>query len=533
MKKFRVEEGKILLADLLPSNRFYVLALVSILFISFGLRLTGISWGLPDETHRLSYHPDERNILYAITNLNPGDLDFNPNYFYYPTFHVYLYFTILLFTGAQTSQLATIILIGRIVTLFFGTLSVYVIYLLGKEFFGDEIGLIASTLLGIVPLHVIHSHFLTTDVPVTFWLLTSMLFCFKLLNSGGKKWYLLAGFTGGLAVATKYNAGLIIIPILTAHILNRLTAKVGLSVLLDKRISLAYILIISTFILTSPYTIIAFSEFKYHLTLITSYLNTPNAEWFDSGNGWIYHITNSLYFGMGLPLLAFSFFGLLISVWKEKEKSLIILSFIIPYFLWVGNWQARFARFILPIVPFLILLTSYGLYYLWIKHRRGGTLIFLSILLYTAILTVAYSQTMATPDPRDQAHTWIKDNISKNSTIGLLPTFQSTFQFFTPPLIGYDLILTLNSSDLKEMNVGYFILSELDYRVYLKTKKTKEKYYLESEFLNYLFNGSDYRVIKVFKNDHKFLFIDLTNEYLPHDMIYANPEIIIFERVKQ
>ncbi|MFQ5800246.1 MAG: hypothetical protein ACE5HH_00820, partial [Candidatus Hydrothermarchaeales archaeon] len=54
----------------------------------------------------------------------------------------------------------------------------------------------------------------------------------------------------------------------------------------------------------------------------------------------------------------------------------------------------------------------------------------------------------------------------------------------------------------------------------------------ESAFLDYLFNGTDYRIVKSFQNEQRFLFIGLSEEYLPHDMKYANPKIVIFERLK-
>jgi 4-amino-4-deoxy-L-arabinose transferase-like glycosyltransferase len=526
------EKSKTVIAGLLPSKRVYLLFLGSILILSLGLRLSGISWGLPNETHSLSYHPDERNILYGISNINLGKFDLNPNYFYYPTFHIYLVFVILQIIGGKISTLATLILIGRFTTVFFGVLSVYLMFLIGKEFDGDKLGLITSAFLAITPLHVIHSHFLTTDVPVTFWILITLLFCLKILNSGAKIWYILAGITGGLAISTKYNAGIVVLPILTAHLLNHWKTELKFSNFFKKRILLSLSILIITFLLTSPYTLLAFSEFKRDITLITIYLNTPNPEWFDTGIGWIYHIKNSLYYGMGAPLLLLSFIGLFVSLWKKRDKSLIILAFVVPYFMWVGNWQARFARFILPIVPFLILLAAYGLFHLWWKYRRIGTLIFLVMFLYTITLTFSYNNVMMSNDPRDQGYAWIDDKIPQNSTIGLLSTFQSTFQFFTPQLDRkkYDLVFTQNISELKDKNINNFIISDFDYYPYLKSNKSKNNYPKESQFLEYLFNNGNYKIIKTFHNEQKFLFINLTNEYLPHDMKYANPKIIIFEK---
>jgi hypothetical protein len=521
MIKFPPASKKSFLRGLLPGKNIYILALLCILLLSLGLRLHGIKWGLPNENHLLSYHVDERNIYYAISNMNPSEFDFN----------LYLVLLILKSFGVNLAPTASSILIGRLITVFFGVMSVYILYLLGRELHNEELGLISSTILAITPLHVIHSHFLTTDVPVTFWILTSLLFSVKILNSGKTRWYILAGVTAGLGVSTKYNAGLIVFPILIAHILNRRNAQKTISILKEKNILLSFSLIIATLFVTSPYILLDFSEFKRDIILINIYLNTINPEWFDTGIGWIYHLKESLYHGFGLFLLSLSFLGIGESLWKRRTESMLILSFIIPYLFWVGNWQVRFARFILPLVPFLIIFSVIGLFFLWSKSRALGVLVFLGIFVYTTTLTVSYNRTFATEDPRDHASSWINDNVPPGSIIGL----PSTFQYFTPPidLSRFNLIFTRKVSVLKEIEADYYITSDLEYRVYIKTKKTIEKYPSDSIFLNYLFNSTDYRTVKTFKKDQKFLFIDLTREYLPHDMIYANPEIIIFERVKE
>ncbi|MHA2219726.1 MAG: ArnT family glycosyltransferase, partial [Candidatus Hodarchaeales archaeon] len=142
---------------------------------------------------------------YAISNMNPSEFDFNPNYFVYPTFHIYLVLLTLKSLGVNLAPTASSILIGRLITVFFGVMSVYILYLLGRELQNEELGLISSTIFAITPLHVIHSHFLTTDVPVTFWILTSVLFSMKILNSGKTRWYILAGVTAGLGISTKYS----------------------------------------------------------------------------------------------------------------------------------------------------------------------------------------------------------------------------------------------------------------------------------------------------------------------------------------
>jgi len=181
------------------------------------------------------------------------------------------------------------------------------------------------------------------------------------------------------------------------------------------------------------------------------------------------------------------------------------------------------------LVPLFILFAAVGIVFIMSKSKKIGVLIFITLFLYTSALTISYDLTMVSQDPRDQAHKWIKDNMPHGSLIGL----PSTFQLFTPPLDveEYEQMVTWNASELRRKNINYYIISDLDYRGYVKTEKTRREYPSESAFLDYLFNGTEYKVVKTFRNAHRFLFINVSSgEYLPHDMKYTNPEIIIFER---
>ncbi|RMF91283.1 MAG: phospholipid carrier-dependent glycosyltransferase [Methanobacteriota archaeon] len=545
MTESYVDRIKHLKSILQPSKNGYAFALGLTLLLSLGLRLYGIKWGLPNEHHILSYHPDEAVFLWIASQMDIYNLDFNPHWFIYPTFYYYVVLVPLLliahlgvisfepdliFYGLHPEEVGKALLIGRSITAVFGTLTGYITYLIGKEAYDENTGILSALFLAIAPLHVIHSHFLTTDVPVTFWIMTSVLFCFKILDSGDMRWYIFAGATGGLAIATKYNAGLIVLPILTAHILNRWKTQGTLPNIFEKKILFAVILLISAFLLTNLYAILDFPEFKRDVIWTARSLNVGGevTEWLDTGSGWAFHIKSSLYYGLGAPLLLLGIFGAAVSLYRKTPRTLLLLSFFFPYYVLVGSWKVRYARHILPLIPFLTVFAAYGLLSLWHKTRKTGLLLLLIALGYTGALTLSYIQTMASPDPRDQARIWIDDNIPENSTIGA----PYSTQFFTPPIDTgrYNLIFTRSISELTEKDVEYYIIDDLDYRVYMRSRKARELYPSEAEFIDYLFNGTDYKVVKTFQNKQSFLFINLTDTYLPHNMKYANPKIVIFER---
>jgi len=102
----------------------------------------------------------------------------------------------------------------------FFSLLVLVMYLWMKEVFSWPIGLFAAVSVGLIPNMFGFAHFAVTDMPLAaMWFLTA--YCFwKGLESW--RWSLILGIVWGLALATKFPALLIPIPLLLwAHLFRR------------------------------------------------------------------------------------------------------------------------------------------------------------------------------------------------------------------------------------------------------------------------------------------------------------------------
>ncbi|MCX7917397.1 MAG: hypothetical protein N2589_04650, partial [bacterium] len=85
-----------------------------------------------------SFHPDEENILKSISNMNPQKFDFNPNFFEYPSFYIYIVALVLKilslfklihitsdisFYFSNPDEIAKFYLTGRLITLMFSILT--------------------------------------------------------------------------------------------------------------------------------------------------------------------------------------------------------------------------------------------------------------------------------------------------------------------------------------------------------------------------------------------------------------------------
>jgi 4-amino-4-deoxy-L-arabinose transferase-like glycosyltransferase len=338
----------------IATRRPALLVLLLLFIVALVPRLIGLQWGLPTEQRWYSYHPDEREIAFAVGSLDFFGGDFNPNFFNYPSLYIYLtYIVHVLANGLElmgTTQapasnapavwplLHDIILSGRVVTAVLGAATVPLVYLLGREISGHRVGLLAALLLALLPGHVQHSHFATVDVPMTFfvalslWLATRALRQYQEVNDrqheegnphvsrSRLKLLLLAAFAVGLAAATKYNGVLVLAAPLAAlfalkqrHWLSNAGLLIGTAAL--------------GFLIGCPYSILSFREFwgdgknlgfAYELFV---HPRLGSGEIFqNTGNGWWYHLTFNLPFVMTVPVLAVVLAGLFATVAAVRDK---------------------------------------------------------------------------------------------------------------------------------------------------------------------------------------------------------------------
>src|SRR6476661_2982011 len=162
-------------ADLRPSHVGLALALLAAALLRF--------WTLG---HGLPYSPgvDEPELVVrAVRMMQSGD--FNPHFFDYPTLYIYIQLVVAVarfLMGAIHGQWTTLAgvtpadfyLWGRIVTVLFGTATVFLLHVAGLRW-GARTALLSAALLAVMPLHVRESHFVLTDVPVTFFVTLTFL----------------------------------------------------------------------------------------------------------------------------------------------------------------------------------------------------------------------------------------------------------------------------------------------------------------------------------------------------------------------
>ncbi len=93
-------------------------------------------------------------------------------------------------------------------SLLFGTLTIPLIWWVGRQWFGPPSGIAAATLLSLSDFHIAFSRSALTDVPLCFWLLLAVYFFERSFRDLSWPTAIAAGVTTGLAWWTKYNGWL-------------------------------------------------------------------------------------------------------------------------------------------------------------------------------------------------------------------------------------------------------------------------------------------------------------------------------------
>jgi len=208
--------------------RYLLCALV--VAIAAVLRFAGISYGLP-----FQFHPDESSYVYQAINFGKGDL--NPHNFYHPTCFQYtlsLWLVVGLAAGYLKGMWRSLMefqadyivnthhfwLWARALAALIGTATVYLTYVVGRRRYDVATGLLAAAVLALSFLHIENSHYATTDVAMTLLVPAVLFMALGLVDRPSPFYYGFGGLFSGLAAATKYPGGMLIVAIIAAHLLR-------------------------------------------------------------------------------------------------------------------------------------------------------------------------------------------------------------------------------------------------------------------------------------------------------------------------
>lgn len=426
-----------------------------VLAVAAALRLIGITWGLPDATHVFSYHPDEFHSLRGAFSMALGDL--NPHFFNYGSLSLYLVGAAAalahgeIFASISDAVPGGPILPGairawtldaRIVTVIFAVATVAVVYAIAREIWNHRAGLAAALLLALAPLHVLHSHYATVDVPGAFFVALALLLAVRMMHAMTLRNAAWAGIACGLAASVKYSGALVLVAPLAAWLLAFRDARATPE---DRppigALVLPPLAALAAFALTSPYTFLDWPNAWRDISFEMAHMRAGDDLWMMAAwpNGWLFHLSG-LALGTGFIMLAASAVGLTSGLAVGRRELLPLLVFGLVAFAVIGNSAVRYARYEMPLLPVLAVLAG-GLVsndlFAMVRGRMPawGMAAAITTLLAgsawgAAVLDQRMLRELVLPDARDLALQAIEREVPAGGTVGLI----SEPWFYQPPV---------------------------------------------------------------------------------------------------
>jgi 4-amino-4-deoxy-L-arabinose transferase-like glycosyltransferase len=405
-----------------------LLTLVLILAIAAALRFWGLGAGIP-----YAIGVDEPELMNrAVLMMRTGD--YNPRFFDYGGLYLYLQLIVasLRFLagaiGGEWRSLSEVgpenfYLWGRALTAAFGTLTVLLVYQIGMRW-GTRYALLAAALMAVMPLHVRESHYVLTDVPVTFFVTLTFLLSLRAHEQPRLSSFAWAGAAAGLAIATKYTGGLVLLlPLLAiwmtpADRVSRTHATLAV-------IAACF----GAFLVAAPYSFLDLPGFLNGFArLAAAYKGErpPEPAWLL----YLKHLRGSLQW----PALLLAIGGLVLGVVRAvrgpgRVRWTFAVVFPLLYFWFISRQTLVFGRYLLPIVPFLCILAAAAVVAgVSLLRRfdipravRTALIVGLTIaaILPPGIQAVNFSRDLGKRSTTAMAYDWIRANIPRGSVIAV------------------------------------------------------------------------------------------------------------------
>ncbi|MBI4549654.1 MAG: glycosyltransferase family 39 protein [Candidatus Omnitrophica bacterium] len=463
--------------------------LAFLILAGLALRLWRLPYGLP---HII--FSDEGHHIYWALNMGGGDL--NPHQFVHPTLFFYLCFAAdcaYTLWGMATGLFqragdawtlyrndpTVFYLIGRLWSVFFGTLTIPLVFWTGRMLFNTAAGMLAAAFLAFSLLHVQYSQIAYLDVPLTFFVLLSLSLAIAGVERRNNRLLLCSAFFGGLSASIKYNglAAAMFAPLaLLVRCLSgtweyRAKNFLGLSFLFGACFLLA-------FTIGTPYWLLDFSAFKRDvLDVFTTYnAHGIGQIGYDGGSHWRYYLSGPLSYGLSVPVEIAALGGLVLLLLKRDLKGWFLAAFPLTYFVVIGMAEIRGVRYAIPLLPFMCLFaacfTDWATRRLLAVDKAGyaAAAAGFLFLIPSLVSSLQYAALKSVPDTREAAAGWIEANVPARSGILVssymfLPDYNGKFrvQFLDPTL--FDTRLLHRSSlktlaDFKKEGFDYLVLDE-------------------------------------------------------------------------
>jgi hypothetical protein len=399
--------------------------------VALGLRLLGLRYGLP-----AVYNPDEVAIMSRALAFAKGD--FNPHNFLYPSFYFYALFAwegLTAVLAVVTRSVASfgafqreffldptrVFVAGRLLSALVGASTAVATGILGARVWSPRAGLIAAALVAVSPLHVLNSHYVKQDVPVTFLIVLAYLAYERLwspppdgppeLHAKAEGSLMTAAAITGVAFSTHYYAIFLAIPLAWSAARGaRDRVDAVRRIAIAAAVSAAVFFLLSPFILAEPGT--AVRDIRANRQIVVD----RAIESLGYAAGAARYGTLLLFETIGLPAALLAIGGLVVAIRRDSGRALWMLAFPLSFLLLIaGTFPA--SRYLVPVVPFIALFAAIAVEALWRRQRLAAQLVVVAALGVAGLESARAGAFIRQTDTRTLALDFIRANVPPGATV--------------------------------------------------------------------------------------------------------------------
>jgi len=404
------------------------LAVGAVLALGLGLRLWGVKHGLP-----FAYNVDEYEH-FVPRAIGFFGHDWNPHYFVNPPAYTYLVHLLLSvwFGGREgvTSSFAAdpteIWILTRVLAAVLGTLAVWLAYLAAARLLDRRVALLGAAIYSVSFLPVFYSKLALNDVPTLTGVGLALWGAAGVLRFGRVRDYVIAGLGLGLASATKYTGGIVLIPLVVAAAAQlgpsgRLVALRGLGI--------ALVVAAATFLAANPYAILDHEAFWEGLQRQSQAAgDTSGKLGLEQDNGYLYYLW-SFGWGLGWVPLVLAAGGAVWLWFRERRLFWVLATPVVVFVVFMGSQERYFGRWLMPVFPFVCILAAYAALQLAALGGRfmpalRSTFVALAVIAVCEqglVYSIHSGLVMSRDDTRNLARDWMVANVPLGDRIVLEP----------------------------------------------------------------------------------------------------------------
>jgi dolichyl-phosphate-mannose-protein mannosyltransferase len=409
-------------------ERGWALALTALLAGALALRLWGVKHGLP-----YVYNVDEAsNFVPTAVGFHFGE-SWNPHYFMNPPAFSYLLHAVFaVWFGDErevarayaTDPTATFV-VARATAAVLGTAAVAFVYLAGARLYDRRVGLVAGAVTAVSFLAVFYSHLALNDGPALLPLAVSVYGSAGVLVHGRRRDYAIAAAGLGLAAATKYTAGVAVLPLAAAICARAASAPAERRRVLGGT-ALAAVVALAAFAAANPHALLSFGEFWDDVQRQQDSASGFGKLGLGYESGVAYYLW-TLTWGLGWVPLAGAALGAVVAFRQDRWRGLMLVPWPVVFLAYMGLQDRYFGRWLLPALPALALLAGVGA--VWLADRlrspraRNLALGALSAALLAQGLfySVHVDRVLSREDTRNAARAWMAANVPAGSKVAVEP----------------------------------------------------------------------------------------------------------------